>query len=319
MKYYMAPMEGITTSVYRSAFHKCFQDFDKYFTPFLVPHLHKDFTTKEKREILPENNAGMYVVPQILTNNAEDFVRTAKLLQAYGYQEVNLNLGCPSKTVVSKNRGSGFLGDTEVLERFFDEVFSKLDMKISVKTRAGLYEHGEIQKLMEVYNHFPMEEVIVHPRTQKEFYSGKANWATFEYVLGTSSNPLCYNGDICTCKDQNKLAEKFPDLDAVMIGRGILANPSLTDDLRQEDTKSFYGTISYIKLKEFHDCIYQGYLDIYNKDEKNVLFKMKEIWGYQIKSFPGSDKSAKKIRKASRLTYYEEAVSELFDQAQAER
>lgn len=320
MRVYMAPMEGITTSVYRRAFHECFGDFDKYFTPFLVPHLHKDFTTKEKREILPEYNVGMNVVPQILTNNAEDFVRTAKMLQEYGYAEVNLNLGCPSKTVVSKRRGAGFLSDPEVLERFLEDVFEKLDMKISIKTRVGVYEHDEIHELLEVYNHFPLEELIVHPRTQKEFYAGKPNFDTYEYVYKSSTNSLCYNGNICTCSDFIRFSERFPDTSTVMIGRGILANPLLLDELRQNGLESpcvnsdFVNFVDYNTIKKFHDCVYTGYLEAYNRDEKNVLFKMKEIWGYQINCFPNSEKISKKIKKASHLSIYEEVIAELFEQ-----
>ena len=169
MYYYLAPMEGITTWVFRKAYHKYFRPMDKYFTPFLVPHTHKDFNFKEKNEILPEHNAGQNLVPQILTNNAEDFVRTANALKRYGYEEVNLNLGCPSGTVVSKGRGAGFLRHIEKLDRFFDEVFSSLEMKISVKTRIGIQEPGEFEEILEVYNRYPLSELIIHPRIRQDF------------------------------------------------------------------------------------------------------------------------------------------------------
>ena len=180
MRYYLAPMEGITNWVFRSAYHSCFRQMDKYFTPFLVPHVNKDFNTKEKNEIVPEHNQGQKLVPQILTKNAEDFVRTANILKEYGYQEVNLNLGCPSGTVVSKGRGAGFLEDPEELDRFFDAVFSELGMKISVKTRIGLHKPEEFEDLLEVYNRYPLEELIIHPRVRHDFYNNHPNMEVFE-------------------------------------------------------------------------------------------------------------------------------------------
>ena len=148
MKYYLAPMEGITTYVFRHAYHKVYRPMDKYFTPFIVPHTQKGMSAHEWSELNPENNAGMHVVPQVLTNNAADFVKTAKMLYDYGYTEVNLNLGCPSKTVVSKGRGSGFLDDPGVLDRFFDDVFMKIDKKVSVKTRIGLESPLEFEDIL---------------------------------------------------------------------------------------------------------------------------------------------------------------------------
>lgn len=152
MQYYLAPLEGVTTQVYRNAYHKYFCPMDKYFTPFLVPHTKKGFSAKEIREINPDNNKGLYVVPQILSNQAEDTVNTIHKLENYGYKEVNLNLGCPSKTVVSKNRGSGFLAMPEELDHFLEEIFEKTEVKISVKTRIGRDEPDEFYKLMKLYS-----------------------------------------------------------------------------------------------------------------------------------------------------------------------
>lgn len=162
MKYYLAPLEGITGYIFRNAHQKYFTSADKYFTPFLVPkpNTGKQFTAKELADILPEHNQGIYLVPQIMTNKAEDFVTMANALQEYGYQEINLNLGCPSKTVVSKGRGSGFLSDTEKLNRFFDFVFSHTNLKISVKTRIGLHDPDEFP---DFYFDLPQELIAQDP------------------------------------------------------------------------------------------------------------------------------------------------------------
>ena len=157
MKYYLAPLEGITTYIYRRAYHQHFAPMDKYFTPFLVPHTKKGFSTKEKNDVMPEHSPGMNLVPQIMSNQAESFLHTVEKLKVYGYEEVNLNLGCPSKTVVSKGRGSGFLADPDGLDRFLDEIFKKCDVKISIKTRIGKDDPEEFARLLDIYNQYPVE------------------------------------------------------------------------------------------------------------------------------------------------------------------
>ena len=152
MRYYLAPMEGVTTDIYRAAYHKYFRPMEKYFTPFLVPHSKKGFSAREMREIDPGRNEGMNLIPQIMSNQAGDCLRTMKKLKDLGYQEVNLNFGCPSKTVVSKNRGAGFLADPEALDHFLEEVFAHGDQKISVKTRLGKYHPEEFEEILAVYN-----------------------------------------------------------------------------------------------------------------------------------------------------------------------
>ena len=161
MKYYMAPMEGLTGYIYRNAYQKYFHDIDRYFTPFIT---NKKLDFKVKKDIDPEHNQGMEVVPQILTNDAKGFLDTVEKVKGYGYDEVNLNLGCPSKTVVSKGRGSGFLIHTEELNRFLDEIYAKADVKISIKTRIGKFDADEWGELLRIYNQYPLEELIVHPR-----------------------------------------------------------------------------------------------------------------------------------------------------------
>ncbi len=223
MKYYLAPMEGITEYIYRNSYEKFFGNVDKYFTPFIVPNESRSLKTKELVDVLPENNKGMNIVPQILTNDAEGFINTSRKLQQLGYSEVNLNLGCPAKTVVSKNRGSGFLAKREELDSFLDEIFKMDDMKISIKTRIGKDNPEEFYELIKIYNKYPLEELIIHPRTQKDFYGNKPNLNVFRDALSLSNNPVCYNGDIFTINDYNKLVADFPEVNTVMLGRGILA------------------------------------------------------------------------------------------------
>ena len=213
MKLYLAPLEGITSYIYRKALYQCFDGFDKYFIPFIRAKQNLNFSGREKKDISPENNSGMYAVPQILTRNADDFLRTANQLKEYGYQEVNLNLGCPSKTVVTKGCGAGFLARPDELEQFLDRIYSKTDMKISVKTRLGMENAEEFPRLMEIYNRFPMEELIIHPRVQKDFYKNTPNLEAFGEALAISKNPVCYNGDIFSADDFKRIHAQFPNVE----------------------------------------------------------------------------------------------------------
>ncbi|MGL5417732.1 MAG: tRNA dihydrouridine synthase [Clostridium sp.] len=305
MKYYLAPMEGITGFIYRNAYDKYFGGFDKYFTPFIIPNKSKSLKTKELRDILPENNEGMIIVPQILTNDSEGFIETAKKLEALGYDEINLNLGCPSGTVVGKGRGSGFLGKRDELDKFLEEIFKIENMKISIKTRIGLEKPEEFEELLKMYNKYPLEELIIHPRTRKDFYGNTPNLEVFRKALEESNTEVCYNGDIFTKKDNDKIISEFKDLDKIMIGRGILANPGLLLEIKEDKY------IDKKVLKEFHDEVFNTYREIFN-DDKNAMFRMKEFWGYLSYIFTENKKYAKKIKKAQKLVDYNEAVNSLF-------
>ncbi len=309
MKYYLAPMEGITGYIYRNAYEKFFNNIDKYFTPFIVPNSSKSLKTKELRDILPENNEGLNIVPQILTNDSEGFITLTKKLQQLGYNEVNLNLGCPAGTVVSKFKGSGFLAKREELDRFLDEIYKMDDMKISIKTRIGKDSPEEFYELIKIYNKYPLEELIIHPRTRQDFYGGKPNLEVFKDALSLSTNRICYNGDIFTVEDHNRLVETFPEVDKIMIGRGLLANPGLMNEIK--------NNVSLDKkvLKDFHDEILNNYIEVFN-EERNAMFRMKELWGYMIYMFSDNKQYAKKIKKAQKLIDYNEAVSSLFKEQQ---
>lgn len=307
MEIYFAPLEGITGYVYRNAFHRFYSGIDKYFIPFFSPDQNRALSPKEKRDILPENNRGMRAVPQILTNRAEYFLRAAKELEEkYGYQEVNLNLGCPSRTVVSKGKGAGFLGKPEELDAFLQEIFKYAGVKISVKTRTGMDSPDEFRTLMEIFNKYPLHELIIHPRLQKDYYGNIPDWNIFGEAVRESKNPLCYNGDIFTLEDYRRMKTEFPGIGSVMLGRGLLMNPALAEEIKAERETA----VDRRRLKAFHDRLYQDYRNVMSGD-KNVLFKMKEFWVYAGNLFPEERKLLKKIRKAVRLCDYEQTAEEL--------
>lgn len=305
MQFYLAPMEGITNYIYRNAYHKYFHPLDKYFTPFLIPNQSKSFKTKELNDILPEHNQGLTIVPQILTNCAEDFLNTSQKLKAFGYNEINLNLGCPSGTVVAKYKGSGFLAKQNALNEFFEKVFSQADFKISVKTRIGKDDPDEFYELIEIYNRYPLEELIIHPRIQTDFYKNKPNLEVFKDAIQLSKNRICYNGDIHSISDYHSFHNTFPNIDTIMLGRGIIANPSLVDLI------SSHKKLELQRLREFHDQIYHDYQELLSGD-RNVLFKMKELWFYMAGLFQDSSKYYKKIKKSEKLWQYEAIIEDIF-------
>lgn len=343
MEIYFAPMEGITGYIYRNAFHDYFTGVDKYFTPFLSPNQNRALNPKEIRDVLPENNQGMHVVPQILTNRADYFLRAAEeLKEKYGYREVNLNLGCPSRTVVSKGKGAGFLAKPEELDSFFREVFHNIKGKMSVKARIGVNDSKQFRHLMDIFNQYPLCELIIHPRIQKDYYGNSPDWEVFGEAVHVSSIPLCYNGDIFTLEDYRRMKAAFPEVNRIMLGRGLLMNPMLAETIKKEETgrkktddtgtgkadeagrgkgheseladdpqiEKMAGEEAVMdkkRLKGFHDRLYNDY-KVVMSGEKNVLFKMKEFWVYAGNLFPGEEKQLKKIKKASRAGEYESAV-----------
>lgn len=307
MKYYLAPMEGITGFVYRNAYEKYFGDIDTYFTPFIVPNQSRSLKTKEFRDVLPENNKDINIIPQILTNDSEGFIHTANKLKELGYNEVNLNLGCPAGTVVSKGRGSGFLSEREKLDKFLEEIYTMEGMKISIKTRIGREKPEEFYELIKIYNKYPLEELIIHPRTREDFYGNTPNLEVFKDAISLSKAKLCYNGDIFTKNDYENIVSRFSEIDSVMIGRGILANPDLMGEIKGKEG------INKETLKNFHDEILTNYIEIFN-EEKNAMYRMKELWGYMIYIFSDNKKYAKKIKKAQKFKDYKEAVESLFSE-----
>lgn len=302
MEYYFAPMEGITGYIFRNAHHACFGGVDRYYTPFLTPKQGKSFTSREWNDVLPEHNENIFVIPQIMTNQAEGFLKVAGYLKEFGYTEVNLNLGCPSGTVVAKKKGAGFLAFPRELDEFLERIFAKADLKISIKTRIGKEDPDEFGTLLEIFNKYPLEKLIIHPRVQTDSYKNTPNLEAFAQALKNSKNPVCYNGDLFSAEKIAAFIQQFPETDSLMLGRGLLVNPALL-------TGSVPATS---QLCSFLDKLVTDYSEILS-GERDVLFKMKELWFYLGMLFPDGEKHLKKIRKSQKLAEYKNIVNALLD------
>lgn len=307
MKYSLAPMEGITGYVYRNALHQVFPYTDRYMTPFITPNQNRKLTSRELNDVLPEHNQGLSVIPQIMTNKADDFIWAAGKMKELGYREVNLNLGCPSPTVVTKGRGAGFLDRQAALDQFLDQVCNALtgmEMVLSIKTRLGMTDPEEFYELIQIFNRYPLSELIIHPRVRTDYYNHQPNLVLFRDGIRLSRNPVCYNGDLFHTEGLHKFMTEFPAVDSVMLGRGIIANPGLLQEIKEG------RALDKPQLLTFHDTLLHGYQEVISGD-RNVLFKMKELWHYMGALFDDSDKQIKKIKKAGKIEEYKAAVSAL--------
>jgi tRNA-dihydrouridine synthase len=320
MNIYFAPMEGITGRVYRRVHHRFFPGIDKYYTPFISLTGNLKLKARDRKELEPAENPEISLVPQFLGNDPEAFRKEIRYAGELGYSECNINLGCPSKTVTTKKKGSGLLDEPELLKKLLDGVFEEPEqifdgelpntvgkMDISVKTRLGGSDPEEIFSLLDLFNRYPISELTIHPRVRDEGYRGRVHLDYFEECLRRSENPVCYNGDIRTVHDFSLIAEKYPNLRAVMIGRGLVGNPALVREIRGG------APLTAEELKAFHDSLLESYMEAFQGDEYVSIRHMLELWPFMKENFTDADRLIHKIFKTKRLSDYRTAVDKLFE------
>ncbi len=301
MRYYFAPMEGITDSIYRRCHHQYFAGVDRYYMPFLSPTMHRTLTHKESRELPMADSEPFVAIPQILTKIPEDFLWAAQVCQERGYGEVNLNVGCPSGTVVAKGKGAGMLRDTVQLDAFLDAVFAASPLPISVKTRLGVEKPEEFPALLEVFNRYPIRELTIHPRVRKQFYSGGVDMELFRYAVEHSTNPLCYNSNLNSVADIASFSEQYPQIEAVMLGRGLIGDPGMLAP----------GGTDREKLARFMSQLLEEYMEAFG-GARNAMFRMKENWGFLRHRFLDSERLWKQLRKTTDVNEYRAITAEIF-------
>ena len=279
MTVYLAPLEGVTDAVFRRVHRDCFSGVAKYFIPFVSPTQNLAFTARDLSILAPENGFG---VPQLLCKDAALFLWAAQALGDMGYGEVNLNLGCPSGTVTAKGKGSGLLADVPALERLLDGVFARSPLPVSIKTRIGYTRPDEFDRLLDVFARYPIHELIIHPRTRVE----------------------CYNGDLFCEADCRELMRQFPNTRALILGRGLIANPALAQSLGGGEA------LCKASLRAFHDRLLAAYQAKYPAHV--TLGRMREIAKHFVCCFDAPEKPRKAIRKATRIEAYLDAIDRLF-------
>lgn len=320
MRYYFAPMEGFTTWVFRKLHRQYFPGIGRYFTPFVSANQTFAFNPKEERDLCPEHNDLTRTVPQVLAKNAEQFVWAVSEIGGMGYSEVNLNLGCPSSTVTAKGKGAGLIRDREVLNAFLEETFDRIAKGqgegipgssgsrtpvISVKTRIGYESEDEFDELIRIFNRYPISEVTVHPRLRTEFYKGTVHREIFLQKYREIRHPVVYNGDIRTVEDLRSIEEAAPDIPAVMIGRGLIADPAM---VRQAEGGE---PLRRDELYDFQKNLFEEHAEAM-QSERNALFKMKEFWPYFARNFEENPRGLKRIVKAKNAAEYRSEVDRFF-------
>lgn len=305
MRYYIAPLEGLTDCTYRAIHHKYFAGADCYYSPFFATTQNRSFSPREFRDLLPKANEGVPLVPQLLGHNAEDFLWTARQLRELGYEQINLNLGCPSGTVTAKGKGAGQLRDLAALDRFLDAIFSGFDGKISVKTRLGLEKPDTFEALLGLYNRYPICELTVHPRTAREMYRGPLHPEWVDHAMEHSRAPVCYNGNITTVQQTAQAEKRWGMASAMMMGRGLVADPALIRKLKG-------GTAATAEeLKGFFAELFEGYCVRFGS-AYNAMNRMKGIWYYTIHLFEDTQRYGKRIAKARYASDYEALMQTIF-------
>ena len=306
---YLAPIRGYTHALFRNLFQAHFEGIDVAVAPFIVTMGKNPIRTKHLKDVLPENNGGARLIPQILSNDPVGFTQMAQALADLGYETINWNLGCPFPMVARKKRGSGLLPYPDRIKAILDDVIPNIPNKLSIKTRVGRHDPGEIETLLPLFNHYPLTEVIIHPRTGVEMYTGTADPDRFAAVMGLSDHPLVYNGDIWNVAAFNALAHRFPAIDRWMIGRGVMADPFLPADIQSGDTHSSDRLNRFIR---FHDALLHALQETLD-GPAHVLDKMKGYWSFFYLSFEDGRKLFKKIRKTHRIDDYTAVVHRFFE------
>ena len=305
MKLDFAPMEGVTSYLYRNVHAACFPGVDRYYSPFIAPDGSGRFKGAALRDILPEHNREIRLVPQVLCSRAEAFLAVSRELAAMGYREVNLNAGCPSGTVVPKHKGAGMLADLKSLDAFLSEVFSRCELKVSVKTRLGLESTAEFPAILEVYNKYPISELIIHARDRAGMYKSAPDLDAFAAAFPASRAPVTYNGSVVDRASLECVLSIAPGLERLMLGRGAVTDPALFRVLRGGQE------MESRELRDFLSRLERAFLNA-GLGEHFTVSRLKEVWYYVIDKFPEAGRLHKAINKARSLADYDAAVSALF-------
>ena len=306
---YMAPMKGLTDHLFRTAFAEHFGGVDLAVAPFISSK--RDYTFKQKyiKDVLPENNTALPVIPQILSNSAKDFVALANHLFDLGHGSVNWNLGCPSRTVTGKKRGAGMLPHTDLIHTFLEETVSGIKGMLSVKLRLGWTSSDDIFRLLPILNQYPLEALIIHPRTGLQEYDGEIDLDAFEQCLSSLKHPVVYNGDIKTYDDFERLSRRFEGVSQWMIGRGCLVDPFLPTIIKTGEAEIPDRVRS---IMQFHDALFESYSRVLH-GPSHVLNRMKGLWRYLSFSLKVCEKTLKRINKSQRLEQYSALIDHLFE------
>ncbi|MFZ1985702.1 MAG: tRNA-dihydrouridine synthase family protein [Desulfatitalea sp.] len=308
---FLAPLRGLTGAIFRDTYAEFFDGIDSAVAPFLTTIQGSRIKPNQLKELLPENNRRMPVVPQILSKTADKFIVLAKALFDLGYDTVNWNLGCPFPMVARKKRGSGLLPHPDLIEAFLEKTLAAIPNRLSIKTRLGHHCAEEILALLPLFNNYPIAELIIHPRTGVQMYTGRPDVDSFARCLPLCGCPVVYNGDIYTREDFETLRERFPTVNGWMIGRGVLGDPFLPAAIKGLSTNR---SDRIDRFRRFHDALYERYAQV-RHGPAHLVDSMKGYWAYFAAFFPDGEGLLKQVRKTHSAEHYQELVGRFLERA----
>jgi len=293
---YMAPLQGFTEKSFRQVYRRHFTGVRRYYSPFIVTVRSHKINNSILNDILFNGEIDNDLVPQILTNNAADFLRLAERINSFGYKFINLNFGCPYKMAVSKKRGAGILNQPEMVDNLLSVAVKQC--RISVKIRIGNNSVSEMEEIIPILNKHNLEEVIIHPRLAKDMYSKPVDLAVMDKLISRIKSPVIYNGDIFSYNQYLHIKERYPDIKGVMLGRGLLINPFLPEEI--EADRIIAPVIKRKRFKIFFDDLLEAFSDRY-AGEKQIIDKLKGYWIYWGINTHSSRDLYKKIIRSSTI------------------
>jgi len=303
-----SPLQGFTDFRFRNAFQQYFGGIDTYYAPYIRLNGKLKIKQSYENDLLPENNSTLEVIPQVITNDAEEFLFVAKYVQSLGYKELNWNLGCPYPMVTKSGMGSGLICNPNKIDEILHRAHNETDILVSMKMRMG-YEHAEeILDAFPILDHYPLKNIAIHARIGKQLYKGPVNLEAFEKCITSTKHKLYYNGDITSVAAFKAIESRFPSIDHFMIGRGLIADPFLPNMIKNDTTS--YPQNRWEIFSEFHDTIYQNY-DAYLSGPTPIKMKMLGFWEYFSQSTSNPQKTLKAIKKAANPVKYRKAVAEI--------
>ncbi|TDQ25817.1 tRNA dihydrouridine synthase [Tenacibaculum caenipelagi] len=306
-----SPLQGFTDFRFRNAQQKYFGGIDTFYAPYI--RLNGKFKIKSsyERDLLPENNTTLTVIPQVITNDPEEFLFVAKYVQSLGYKELNWNLGCPYPMVTKSGMGSGLICNPTRIDEILHRAHNETDILVSMKMRMGYENSEEILHTFPILDKYPLKNVAIHARIGKQLYKGGVDLDAFQKCIDIAKHQLYYNGDITTVAGFKAMKERFPSITHFMIGRGLIADPFLPQMIKDNTTE--YPKDRWNIFREFHDEIYQQY-DATLSGPTPIKMKMLGFWEYFSQSFSDPRKTYKKIKKATNPKKYQAAVKEILEE-----
>ena len=303
-----SPLQGFTEYRFRNAFHKYFGGIDTYYAPYIRLNGKLEIKPSYQRDLNPDNNEVPELIPQIMTNDATEFLFVSQYVQSLGYKELNWNLGCPYPMVTKRGMGSGLICNTPKIDEILHRVHNESDIAVSMKMRLGYESPDEILSTWNVLAKYPIRHISVHARLGKQLYKGGVDLDAFERCLTDATHPIRYNGDITSVETFRQMRERFPSISHWLIGRGLIADPFLPQMIKSDTTT--YPANRVEIFSKFHDTLYESYASALS-GSSHVLVKMESYWEYFANSFANPHKTFKKIKKSKSFGAYEASVSEL--------